>query len=214
MVSKILELLLFPELVHFARDNGFTIHLTEYQNHYPDLSLVHEASGSMFALDIKSTYRATPTEVNGMTLGAFTGYFRERKSTKNTRFPYGSYTGHFVLGVIYSKRDDVGDERKSYKLDQLAEIPSVIGDFQFFVQPKWRIATDRPGSGNTKNIGSTTSIANLVAGLGPFSTLGEEVFDDFWMHYLTKDMALAAQAGLPPYTNLTTYRKYKTIGAK
>jgi hypothetical protein len=214
VVSKILELLLFPELVHFAKDNGFTLYLTEHQNHYPDVSLVHNESGTMFALDIKSTYRVTAAEVNGMTLGAFTGYFRERKSIKNTRFPYSSYRGHFVLGIIYSKRDGVADERKSYKLDQLAEIPSVIGDFHFFVQPKWRIAIDRPGSGNTKNIGSTTNISDLIAGNGPFYALGEHVFDDFWMHYMTKDMALAAQAGTPPYNNLVSYRRYKAVGSK
>jgi hypothetical protein len=29
-------------------------------------------------------------------LGAFTGYFRQRKSTKNITFPYAQYAGHFI----------------------------------------------------------------------------------------------------------------------
>lgn len=64
-----------------------------------------------FALDIKSTYRKNRKEVNGMTLGAFTGYFRDRKSKKNITFPYDEYIGHFVLGIIYSRTDKHLDER-------------------------------------------------------------------------------------------------------
>jgi hypothetical protein len=133
-----------------------------------------------------------------MTLGAFTGYFRERNSTKNIAFPYGSYSGHFVLGVIYSKTDDLIDERRRYNLDELECITSVVRDFQFFAQEKYRIASDRPGSGNTKNIGSVTEIDKLISGSGPFASLGEEVFDDYWMYYLTKDMARAAELKRPP----------------
>lgn len=35
------------------------------------------------------------------------------------------------------------------------------------------------------------------------------VFDDYWMYYLTKDMARAVELTSPPYTNLATYRDYK-----
>ena len=52
-----------------------------------------------------------------MTLGASTGYFRKRDSNKNTLFPYNQYAGHFVLGVIYSKCDEVADERKQFTLE-------------------------------------------------------------------------------------------------
>ena len=58
-----------------------------------------------------------------------------------------------------------------------------------FVQEKWRIAIDRPGSGNTKNIGSVSSIEDLINGNGTFAGLGENVFDDYWINYLTPDMA-------------------------
>jgi hypothetical protein len=130
-------------------------------------------------VDIKSTYRISANEVNGMTLGAFTGYFRKRDSNKNTLYPYGQYAGHFVLGVIYTKCDDVADERKQFTLDELPTIPSVVKEFRFFTQPKYRIASSRPGSGNTKNIGSVVKIDELVAGNGSFASLGEEVYDDY-----------------------------------
>jgi hypothetical protein len=207
----VLELLLFPMFVDFAKKHRLKIELCPQQNFYPDLTFTHKASGRKFAVDVKSTYRTSETEVNGMTLGAFTGYFRNRESNKNTLYPYSQYAGHFVLGVIYSKCDDVADERKQFKLKDLPKIPSVIRDFQFFAQPKYRIASARPGSGNTKNIGSATKTQVLVNGNGPFAPLGEEVYDDYWMFYLTRDMAQALNVKRP-YTNLQTYVEYKKKG--
>lgn len=211
IVSKVLELLLFPMFVKFGKEHDLTIELCPQQNFYPDLTFIHEASGRKFAVDIKSTYRNGPKTVNGMTLGAFTGYFRNRDSNKNTLYPYGEYSGHFVLGVVYTKCDEVADERMRFTIDDLSKIPSVIRDFQFFAQPKYRLASSRPGSGNTKNIGSVVVVDELVNGLGPFANLGETVYDDYWMFYLTKDMAQALNVARP-YTNLKTYLEYKERG--
>jgi Restriction endonuclease EcoRV len=212
IVSKVLELLLFPMFVEFGKTHGLKIELCPQQNFYPDLTFTHEASGRKFAVDIKSTYRIGANEVNGMTLGAFTGYFRKRDSNKNTLYPYSQYAGHFVLGVIYTKCDDVADERKQFTLDELPQIPSVVKEFQFFAQPKFRIASSRPGSGNTKNIGSVVKIDELVNGKGSFASLGEEVYDDYWMFYLTRDMAQTLSLERP-YTNLKSYLDYKQRGA-
>ena len=212
IVSKVLELLLFPMFVEFGKTHGLKIELCPQQNFYPDLTFIHEASGRKFAVDIKSTYRISANEVNGMTLGAFTGYFRKRDSNKNTLYPYSQYAGHFVLGVIYTKCDDVADERKQFTLDELPTIPSVVKEFQFFAQPKFRIASSRPVSGNTKNIGSVVKVDELVAGKGSFASLGEEVYDDYWMFYLTRDMAQTLSLERP-YTNLKSYLDYKQRGA-
>ena len=211
IVSKVLELLLFPMFVEFGKQHGLEIELSPQQNFYPDLTFIDRKSGRKFAVDIKSTYRVDDANINGMTLGAFTGYFRNRESRKNTLYPYGEYEGHFVLGVIYSQSADAIDERKQYGLKDLKEIPSVIKDFQFFAQPKYRIAAARPGSGNTKNIGSAVKIEQLINGTGVFAKLGEEVYDDYWMFYLTKDMANALDIERP-YTNLKTYLEYKQRG--
>ena len=211
IVSKVLELLLFPMFIEFGKQHGLEVELSPHQNFYPDLTFVDKKTGNKFAVDIKSTYRVDDANVNGMTLGAFTGYFRNRKSRKNTLYPYGEYQGHFVLGVIYSKPLNAIDERKQYELKDIKKIPSVIKDFQFFAQPKYRIAASRPGSGNTKNIGSTARIDHLLNGAGVFAKLGEEVYDDYWMFYLTKDMAKALDIERP-YTNLKTYLDYKQRG--
>ena len=207
VISKIIELYLFPKILEFATQNGLKVELTKAQNYYPDITLKDE-DGNLFAVDLKSSYRKDETHINGMTLGAFTGYFRERKSSKNVTYPYDDYKAHIVLGVIYDTVADI-DERKSYTLEQIGEIVSVIKNFQFFVQEKWRIAIDRPGSGNTKNIGSVSKIEDLINGNGVFAELGEDVFNDYWMYYLTSDMAKKAELPQPYYTNLAEYKRFK-----
>jgi hypothetical protein len=211
VVSKIMEILLFPKICQFAQENSYKMILCKEQNFYPDITFI-DIANNKYALDIKSTYRKDEKSINGMTLGAFTGYFRDRKSRKNITFPYDEYVGHFVLGIIYSRTDEHLDERKVYCLDELQNITSVVKNFTFFVQEKYKIAIDRPGSGNTKNIGSVVRINELVTGDGPFTKLGEEVFDDYWMYYLTKDMARAVDLKGAPYKNIKEYLQYKKLG--
>ena len=213
IVSKIMEIILFPKICQFAEENDYKMILCKEQNFYPDISFI-DKDNNKFAIDIKSTYRKNKKEVNGMTLGAFTGYFRDRKSKKNITFPYEEYTGHFILGVIYSRTENHIDERKIYKLEDLNSITSVVKDFTFFIQEKYRIAIDRPGSGNTKNIGSVIKIDALINGEGPFSKLGEDIFNDYWMYYLTKDMAKSIDLKTAPYKNLTGYKEYKRLNNK
>lgn len=196
VLSKIIELMMLPILYEFAAAQGFDVNLASHQNYYPDLSLT-APDGTRFALDIKTTYRRDATHVSGMTLGTFTGYFRDRTGTPNITFPYASYASHLVLGIIYSRVPGV-DERATYSIEQLVDIPSVGQDFDFFVQEKYRIASDRPGSGNTRNIGSVTEEKVLIEGRGPFAPLGREIFDDYWMYYMTRDMAHAAELPRPP----------------
>ena len=129
VVSKIIELMMFPVLQKFAKENKFKMILSSEQNHYPDVN-----------------------------------------------------------------------ESKVYSIDDLKEILSVVKDFDFLVQEKYKIAKDKPGSGNTKNIGSCVKISELKKGIGPFSKMGIKVFDDFWMNYMTTEMARTAKLRKPPYT--------------
>jgi len=212
VVSKIIELMLFPVLLRFSKKHNYKVILSEHQNHYPDMTFV-STNGMKIALDMKSTYRTSANRVNGFTLGAFTGYFRDRTSKKNITFPYSEYSCHIVLGVIYSRSEQAIDERKTYSIDDLHNIISVVRDFNFLVQEKWRVAAGHPGSGNTKNIGSVTNIEELVSGKGPFSKLGKEAFDDYWMNYLTKDMARAIDSPIP-FHNLKEYLEWKNRGKR
>ena len=186
IVSKLLEIHLFPRLLAFAEENGYKLVPAEKQNYYPDISFVSENEEYKFALDFKTTYRLPqdPEFCNGFTLGSHGNYFVDRDSRKNIQFPYSEYTGHFCLGIIYTRASATSiDETKFYAFEQLDSIPSVIRDFQFFAVEKWRIASDRRGSGNTANIGSINKIADILSGNGMFGQLGEKWFDDYWMNY-------------------------------
>ena len=206
VVSKIIEILLIPKLDRFARNHGMELELPSKQNYYPDLTFKDD-EGHLFAVDFKSSYYNSDS-VNGLTLGSYWGYFRNRDKKMSMDYSYNSYSAHIVLGMLYKQSDETVNERNVFGVDELDVIHSVIENFIFFTQPKWRIANDIPGSGNTRNIGGITNIRKLLNGEGPFATLGEDVFDDYWMGYFNKDDAKKAGIGAPRYNNLETYKEY------
>jgi len=217
IVSKILEIHLFPKLLEFANQNNYRIVLAEQQNYYPDLSFVHaDDEGIKFAVDLKTTYRLpdNPEFCNGFTLGSHGEYFTNRKSNKNIQFPYNEYLGHFCLGVIYSRAgSEQIDETRTYRLEELKSITSVIGGFEFFVQEKWEISSDYQGSSNTANIGSITKISGILEGNGVFKKLGEKWFDDYWMNY-GKIQMTKPDGKVKTITLLKEYLAYRGKDAK
>ena len=231
IVSKILEIHIFPQILHFADSIGYKIILAEKQNWYPDLTLVNKKNEKVkFAIDIKTTFRRND-KTAGFTLGSHGGYFKERDKDKNIQFPYNQYTGHYCLGVIYTRTDVSEDlsETEIYQVEDLQEeyetpnkkvgqrkvttvkhlksITSVIKDFDFFAAEKWKIASDKQGSGNTANIGSIVDIADLKNGNGIFSKLGEEWFDEYWINHGSATMVKDGKA--VKITNLKDFLEFK-----
>ena len=94
-------------------------------------------------MDVKSTVKDSGNNIKGMTLGTFQGYFRNRNSNigESISYPYNDYSCHIVLGVIYSQVADKPNEKDVYSLAEIESIESVIKDFQFFAQPKYKIAS-------------------------------------------------------------------------
>lgn len=187
IVSKVLEIHLFPKFLEFAEKHNYKIELATHQNWYPDISFISKENDDIkFAVDLKTTYRLEEKSefCNRFTLGSHGKYFIERTSTKNIQFPYGEYLGHYCLGIIYS-RSALGnlDRTQIYTLKDLQKISSVINDFIFFACEKWTIASDKGGSGNTANIGSIQKIEDILKGNGVFKRLGEKWFDDYWMNF-------------------------------
>lgn len=176
IISKILEIHIFPQLLQFADDNGYKIIFAEKQNWYPDITFVDVKNDTIkFALDIKTTFRRN-NKTAGFTLGSHGAYFKERDKDKNIQFPYNQYLGHYCLGVIYSRtvasedfpgtnifqvaelqeeydtpNEKVG-ERKVTTVNNLKFITSVIKDFEFFAAEKWKIASDKQGSGTLQTL--------------------------------------------------------------
>ena len=123
IVSKILEIHIFPQILQFADSIGYKIILAEKQNWYPDLTFVKKDNEEVkFALDIKTTFRRND-KTAGFTLGSHGGYFKERDKDKNIQFPYNQYTGHYCLGVIYTRTDVLDDlaETEIYQVQELQE---------------------------------------------------------------------------------------------
>lgn len=219
IISKILEIHLFSKFLEFSKQYNYELILAEHQNWYPDISFVSkENSDIKFAVDLKTTYRLaeTPNFCNGFTLGSHGEYFINRNSSKNIQFPYGHYLGHYCLGTIYSRNmlEDL-EETKTHKIKQLNEIQSVISNFEFFAQEKWKIASDKSGSGNTANIGSITFIKDILNGNGVFSKLGENWFDEYWANYgkitqiVTKIRKGEKIEETVKITNIKNYLKFK-----
>jgi len=212
IVSKILEIHLFPKIMEFARKHGYKIVLAEHQNYYPDISFIISGQPeTTFAVDFKTTYRipGKPHLCNGFTLGSHGRYFEDRRSTKNIQFPYSSYSGHFCLGIIYDRGESASiNETRRYNLRELQSIVSVVKDFQFFVAEKWRIASDKSGSGHTANIGSIHNIEDMLSGKGMFAKLGESWFDDYWMNY-NKITIPDKKAGTKKITSLKDFVEYR-----
>lgn len=187
IVSKILEIHLFPKILSFSESIGYKLVLADHQNYYPDITFVNKKDEKIkYAVDFKTTYRKpdNPKLCNGFTLGSHGEYFINRTSKKNIQFPYNEYKGHFCLGIIYDRVDgSTINETKSYNIEQLKSITSVVKNFDFFIAEKWKIASDKGGSGNTANIGSINDIEDIKNENGMFSKLGENWFDDYWMNY-------------------------------
>lgn len=162
IISKILEIHIFPQLLQFAQDNKYKIVFAEKQNWYPDITFVSKENEAIkFALDIKTTFRRN-NKTAGFTLGSHGAYFKERDGKKNIQFPYNQYLGHYCLGVIYSRTtaseefpetdifqvedlQEEGDipskkvgEREVTTVKDLKSITSVIKNFDFFAAEKWK----------------------------------------------------------------------------
>lgn len=205
VLSKVMELIYIPVIQQFAKDHNYRVLVSQIQNQYPDVTLIAHDTQDCIAIDLKTTYRTGIDKtgvmrVNGMTLGTYGGYFRRRDQTSGIMRPYRDYHKHYVLGIVYTRTKNTHDPQ-IYALNDLSAIPSAASDFIFFLQEKYRIASDVPGSGNTSNIGSTRLLERLLNGTGVFADLGLTIFDDYWMNYQKGQKA--------PYNNLKTYQFHK-----
>lgn len=207
VISKVLELQLFPYFQIFAEEHGYILELSDKQNYYPDMTFIDARDETIkFAVDLKSTYRDEkhPDFCKGFTLGSFGKYFIDRTSRKNIMYPYGEYAAHIIFGIIYSRSAFSAQEAtRPYRVEDVERIPAVAREFLFLVEEKWKLASDKKGSGNTANIGSIKYIPDLLQGNGVFSRCGEDIFDDYWMNYgrmiVRKNHKAVKLSSLPDY---------------
>ena len=172
-----------PILEGIAEELGYKLETPESQTVYPDFVLLKDKkSKEKIAIDIKTTYIDSEDSSMKFTLGSFGSYMRN--NIKNIEYKYTDYCKHYVIGFVY-KRNDSAQASKSFNLEELNKIEPPYKDVKYFIQEKYKIAGDKPGSGNTENIGSisTSNFDDFVNGNGPFASLGHRMYDIYWKYY-------------------------------
>lgn len=199
ILGRIFEMITQPILREIADRHNLQLKTPEKQTVYPDFILMENpSSDKKIAVDVKSTYIDTPNSSIKFTLGSFGSYMRN--NTKNIEYQYTDYIKHYVIGFVY-QRNDQAQESRVYSYADRKQITFPYKNVQYFIQEKYKIAGDKPGSGNTENIGSfsTKNFAEVKEGHGPFSELGVEVFDLYWKYYPKY------RAAHKPYTSLDEF---------
>lgn len=183
VLSTIFELISRPAIYKVAKQLGLQVREPSVQNHYPDFTLMtSEDDQNKIAIDVKTTYRRD-NGTFGFTLGSYTSFIREGNERKNIVYPFNEYAEHWVLGFVYDRlATKKAAAEHSFRVDQIKDIPLPFENVDVFVQEKWRISSDRAGSGNTTNIGSITgTIEDFREGRGVFHS--EEEFLQYWRGY-------------------------------
>ena len=183
IIGRIFEMFAQPVLETIAKRHNLILATPEMQTVYPDFIMMKdENSTNKIAIDIKTTYVDSDDSTIVFTLGSFGSYMRN--NVKNIEYKYTDYTKHYVIGFVYKRNGQAQESRiVNYKDRDKIEFP--FNEVKYFIQEKYKIAGDKPGSGNTENIGSihTKNFSDFKEGNGPFSSLGVDAFDIYWKYY-------------------------------
>lgn len=199
-IGRIFELFVIPVFERICSKYGWIFEPTEKQNTYPDFNIVI-GNDEYIAIDVKTTYRKKGKIK--FTLGSYTSFIRDNK--KNIKYNYKKYKFHYVIGFVYD-RNQKATEGKIFNIKEKVD-PS-FNNVEWFFQEKYKISGDKPGSGNTENIGSIVSnkIDDFKNGNGLFTKYGkmaEQVFNDYWRNYPKyRDKE-------KKYTDIKTYEDFK-----
>ncbi|MFD0944690.1 type II restriction endonuclease [Savagea faecisuis] len=207
LIGRIFEILVAPAVKTYAEKHDLKYEIPSKQNIYPDFTL-SKSNGRRIAIDVKTTYLQKNLSGENRsfqyTLGSFNSFLRD--NTKNIHYPYDQYDIHLVIGFLYERNPESKEGIIVNGVKHLQELPSPVKNVQYFIQHKYKISGDKPGSGNTENIGSIKSndLLHFKQGKGPFSELGESVFEDYWRNYPRYRTSEKRK-----YTDLESYFKYK-----
>ena len=204
VLSTIFELVSRPAVYAAAKRLGMEVIEPSVQNHYPDFTFVHPGRESgKIALDVKTTYRTKSSEKFSYTLGGYTSFIRTGNEKKNIVFDFREYGEHWCIGFVY---DRIGTKKAqsthSYAVGDISNIPLPFQNVQTFVQEKWKISSDKAGSGNTTNIGSISGhLSDFEKGNGPFTS--EQEFLEYWRGYGRTKSARTS------FSNISEFRSLK-----
>lgn len=199
IIGRIFEMYAQPVLAQIAKENDLILKTPEAQTVYPDFLMMRDKDATdKIAIDIKTTYIKHDKSTIKFTLGSYGSYMRN--NTKNIEYRYTDYAKHYVIGFVY-KRNGAAQESMVYDYKDRGNIAFPYYDVRFFIQEKYKIAGDKPGSGNTENIGSfsTSCFEDLKEGRGPFAQLGCDAFELYWRYYPKYRVPGRDYASLPEF---------------
>lgn len=206
IIGRLFEVLTQPILQKVALELNMDLHESPKQTIYPDfwLSDPDDPNRNRIAIDIKTTYRKSANSKFKFTLGSYTSFLRN--GTKNIAGSYNMYGAHLIIGFVYTRNKEYTFEVVPFS--KLNEIKSPVHNIDYFVAEKYKISGEKPGSGNTANIGTISSkeISDFSNGNGPFAILGKETFEDYWRNYPTPSQR---DNGKYSYTDLKGFVNWK-----
>ncbi len=183
IIGRVFEMFTQPVLENIAERHHLNMETPKSQTVYPDFVLLSSPRAmNKIAIDVKTTYVDRSASPIKFTLGSFASYMRDNK--KNIAYRYTEYSKHYVIGFVYIRNDNA-QESRVYEYEHRDQIVCPYREVRFFMQEKYKIAGDKPGSGNTENIGSIASrdFDDFKYGRGPFAVLGHDVYDLYWKYY-------------------------------
>lgn len=183
IIGRIFEILSQPILEKIAKEKDLTLETPSSQTEYPDFIMIDKKNPpKKVAIDIKTTYITDTNKQIKFTLGSFASYMRN--NTKNIKYKYTDYAFHYVIGYIY-KRNNAAQESATFQYIDKNNVVCPYKEVKYFMQEKYKIAGDKPGSGNTENIGSisTSNFSTFKDGTGPFACLGKDIYNLYWKYY-------------------------------
>lgn len=169
VVTGIFELFGKEKIIQLAKKKYQCKIIEGGSREYPDITLFGGRLGrKKIAVEIKTARRdpERPGRTSRMSLGSCAGYFlHPNKKMAGCRFPYGSYSEHWVVGCIYD-------------WDESADSLGMVSNVEVIVHPKWKIASRSTATGDTAAMGSIVDISDLRGGKGEFAS--EKEFEDYW----------------------------------
>ncbi|MDN6731590.1 MAG: hypothetical protein L0L39_05345, partial [Atopostipes suicloacalis] len=204
IVGRLFEIVATSFLRQAANELGYSFHESTKQTVYPDFWF-EKADGRRIAVDVKSTYRqfyATgKIKPFNFTQGSFTSYLRN--NTKNIDGTYDLYDAHYILAFLYTR--DLEASTGMFRPEDIPNLTASYKDTEIVIAEKYRIGGDKKGSGNTDNISTfkSTDKEAFNYGAGPFSFLGENVYEHYWRHYPRYTDSKEKKASL--YNDLQSY---------
>lgn len=215
LIGRIFEIVISNILQEIADENDYIMEPVDSQTVYPDFTFINKKDKRKIAVDIKTTYRNYYTKNKEkkeikefqFCLGSYGSYLRN--NTKNIKYPYDEYDSHYMICFLYDRNNDSAQAQYE-NVSSVYKIKPPYNNVQVIIQEKYKIVGDKPGSGNTENIGSfkTNDLDKLKNGQGPFAFLGEDIYVDYWRHYpryREKNVK---------YNNLDGYFKWKLNNTK